>query len=94
MMTPDEAHKYLMHIEQKERDAEMRTLHISDFDHCGNRSSFKRVGIGKKYNPLYGWDFYVMSKDDILALLCGDALYATINDEYAMLIKLEEDDDG
>ena len=39
----------------------------------------------------YGWEEYIITQEEIQALLDGKRLYTTINcDEYAITIKMEE----
>ena len=42
----------------------------------------------------YGWEEYIITQEEIQALLDGKRLYTTINcDEYAITIKMEEKTD-
>ena len=45
----------------------------------------------EKINWLWGGQEYIITKEDIKALLNGQKIYGTINDEYAFTIELEKE---
>lgn len=57
-------------------------------------SDFEIVNRDKKVDPCYGLDEFLITKEDIAALLSGKKLYSTVNcDEYAITIKMEESEE-
>lgn len=48
---------------------------------------------GQKIDWVYGGGEFIITKEEIEALLNGQKLYGTINDEYAFTIELEGNKD-
>ena len=46
-----------------------------------------------KFGHCYGSETYIITKEDIQALLEGKQLAATINDEYSLFIILDEEEE-
>ena len=44
----------------------------------------------EEYDSLYGEHTYEISKEEIEELLKGKKLYISVNDEYAVIIKVED----
>lgn len=56
-------------------------------------SDFKIVKKNAKVDPCYGLEEFLITKEDIAALLLGKKLYTTINDdEYAITIQMVEEE--
>lgn len=51
--------------------------------------NFTILKKGKKADPLYGLETYYFTEKDLKALIEGKRLYANINSEYAIVIKLK-----
>lgn len=57
-------------------------------------SDFEIVDRNAKVDPCYGLETFVITKDEIAALLSGKKLYFTVNcDEYAITIKMAESEE-
>lgn len=57
-------------------------------------SDFEIVNKNAKVDPCYGLENFIITKEDIEALLSGGKLYSTINDgEYAMTIEMAESEE-
>ena len=54
-------------------------------------SDFEQKNIGDAYDGWWGHDTYNITSKDLEALKNGKVLYSTINDEYAILIKLAKE---
>ena len=61
-----------------------------------NRNEFEILPGDVRYEDietLYGYSEFVITLDDLNALLNGKKLYATINDEYAFTIRMKKASD-
>jgi len=57
-------------------------------------SDFEIVNKDAEIDPCYGLYDFCVTKDEIIALMCGKKLYSTVNcGEYAITIELAESED-
>ena len=47
---------------------------------------------GEEFDPWWGWDTITLSVSEVLALIRGKVLETSVNSEYALLIRMEQED--
>ena len=54
---------------------------------CSNKAVTVRGG---RFDPYYGYETLILTEENIKALKEGKTLHTAVNEEYALLIKMEE----
>ena len=67
----------------------MKKLQESFFQ--GERPKVRHLDYGDRFDDLWGVESIELSRDDITALQEGKVLRASVNDEYAVLIRIKND---